>query len=108
MRRLENKNIVKNHGEFKPFVQKNKEEVEHGSGGTADAAVLVALFVTASVLVFCFLVVTMVSSKPITIKVSAGCSTALCPDLVLLQHAFSLVLEKLSLSPLDTCYFSLE
>lgn len=82
MRCLENKNIVKNNGEFKPSDEKNKEEAKHGSGGTAYAAVLVALFVTASLLACCFLVVAMVSSKPSTIKVSAGCSIALCPDLI--------------------------
>jgi len=79
--RLEN--IVKKHGEFKPSLEKGKEEVENGSGDTAYAAVLVVLFVTASVLGCFFLkgVVVMGSSKLITMEVSNGCSTTLCPDL---------------------------
>jgi hypothetical protein len=81
MCRLES--IVKKHGEFKSSVEKVKEEVEPGSGDTAYVAVLVVLFVTVSVL-GCFSlkgVVVMGSSKLITMEVSAGCSTALCPDL---------------------------
>ncbi len=84
MRRLEN--IVKEHGEFKLSVKKSEEEVDHGSGGIASTAVLVSLFVAASVL-SCFKfflegVVAMGSSNPITMEVSAGCSTALCPALL--------------------------
>ena len=81
MCRLEN--IVKKHDEFKLSVDKSKEEADHGSGGTACTAVLVALCVAAPVLV-CFKffregIVGMGSSKPITMEVSAGCSTAFCP-----------------------------
>ena len=81
MCRLEN--IVKKYGKFKPPVEKYKEEVDHGSGDTVYATVVVALFVTTSVLVSFFLkgVVVMVFSKLITMEVSAGCSTTLCPDL---------------------------
>jgi hypothetical protein len=84
MRRPEN--IVKTHGEFKLSDEKSKEEVDHGSGDTSSTAVLVALFVAVSVLV-CFKfflegVVVMTSTKPITMEVSAGCSTALCPALL--------------------------
>jgi hypothetical protein len=84
MRRLEN--IVKKHGEFKLSVEKCKEEVDHGTGRTAYTAMLVALFVAGSVLA-CFKfflkgVVAMGSSKPITMEVSARCSTAFCPALL--------------------------
>jgi hypothetical protein len=80
MHRLEK--IVKKH-EFKLSVEKNKEEVDHGSGGTVYTAVLGALFVTVSVLV-CFKffledVAVMGSSKIFTMEVSEGCSTPLCP-----------------------------
>ena len=81
MCRLEN--VGKKHDEFKLSVDKNKEETDHGSGGTAYTAVLVALCVATPVLV-CFkffreVIVGMGSSKPITMEVSAGCSTAFCP-----------------------------
>jgi hypothetical protein len=81
MCRLEN--IVKKHDEFKLSVDKSKEEADHGSGGTAYTAVLVALFVAAPVLV-CFKffregIVGMGSSKLITMEVSTSCSTAFCP-----------------------------
>ena len=70
MQRLEN--IVKKHGDFRICVEKSKEEVEHGSGDTAYASVLVSFFVAASALTCFFLkgVVTMGSSKPITMEVS--------------------------------------
>jgi hypothetical protein len=75
MQRLDN--IVKKHGDFQICVEKSKEEVEHGSGDTAYVVVLVSLFVSASALACFFLkgVVTMVSSKPITMEVSADCFT---------------------------------
>jgi hypothetical protein len=84
MRRLEN--IINKHCEFKLSVDKSAEEVDHGSGGIASTSVLVALFVAASVLA-CFKffregIVGMGSSKPITMQVSAGSSTALCPALL--------------------------
>ena len=78
MQRLEN--IFKENNEFKICVEKSKEEVEYVSGDTVYGAVIVVLFVAASVLARFFLkgVVVMGSSKPITMKVSAGCSTPLC------------------------------
>ena len=84
MRSLEN--IVKKHDEFKLSVDKRKEDADHGSGGTAYTVVLIALFVAAPVLV-CFKffregIVGMGSSKPITMEVSAGCSTDRCPTLL--------------------------
>jgi hypothetical protein len=82
MQRLDN--IVKKHGEFQICVEKSKEEVEHGSGDTAYAVVLVSLSVSASVLACFFLqgVVAMVSSNPITMEVSADCFTDLCHSLI--------------------------
>jgi hypothetical protein len=76
MQRLEN--IFKKNDEFKICVEKRKEEVEYVSGDTVYPAVIV-LFVAASVLARFFLkgVVVMGSSKPITMKVSAGCSVPL-------------------------------
>jgi hypothetical protein len=87
MQRLDN--IVKEHGEFQICVEKSKEEVEHGSGDTAYTVVLVSLFVAASALA-CFFrkgVVTMGSSKPITMQVSTdlngdGGFTDLCLSLI--------------------------
>jgi hypothetical protein len=83
MCRLEN--IVKKHGDFKLSVDKSEGEANHGSGDTVYTTVLVALCVAAPVLV-CFKffregLVGMGSSKPITMEVSAGCSTAVCPSL---------------------------
>ncbi len=75
MCRLEN--IVKKHGEFKLSDKKSEEEFDNGSGGIASTVVFVPLFVTATVLV-CI----KFSSKPITMEVSGGCSTALCPALL--------------------------
>ncbi len=84
MHRLEK--IVKKHSEFKISVEKNKEEVDHGSGGTVYTAVLDALFVAVAVLV-CFKffledVAVMGSSKIITMEVREDCSTPLCPALL--------------------------
>ena len=79
MQRLEN--IFKENNEFKICVEKSKEEVEYVSGDIVYAEVIVALFVAASALARLFLkgvVVMGLSEKPITMKVSAGCSTPLC------------------------------
>jgi hypothetical protein len=82
MQRLEN--IVKKNDEFKTCVEKSNEEVEYGSGDTAYTTLLVSLFVAASALVCFFLhsVVTVGSSKPITMEVSADCFTDLCHSLI--------------------------
>jgi hypothetical protein len=87
MQRLEN--IVKKHDEFQICVEESKEEVEHGSGNTVYTVVIVSLFVATSAS-SCFLlkgIVTMGSSKPIIMEVSAdlngdGGFTDLCHSLI--------------------------
>jgi len=69
IRRLEN--IVKKHGEIKAEVE---DDYTAGLIGLFAVSALACIFVKG--------VVTMRSSKPITMEVSAGCSTDLCPTLL--------------------------